>query len=333
MRRQVVDTYKDSVGASYLSKWLSLPRSTLYYRATDGPRGRKPSNLTLKTDGTYEANQEVVNTLIREVYGKEEFNQYGYILSTQELKERGYIINHKKVYRLMQESGLLLEKVKNKAAGRQWVKWRTIKGAKPLDYICMDIKYIYVHGEKRNAYLLAIMDVCTRTVLAWSLRYNMKHTHVVLCLDGVLQAYPAIEVMLRTDNGSQFIAHGLKKYLQNKPVKHEFTHVATPEENAYVESLFSNVERELIRKYEFEGIYDAKDVFARYFEWYNTKRKHHGIGRKSPLNYWNISWGCHPVRPPEALQNLVVQGFFEKYYPRDEGGDFSKNPKGLVLQQ
>jgi len=315
-----------------LIKWVSISRSTHYYKSRPGKRGRKASSETIKQDGSIESNQEVISTLIREVYGKQEFNRYGYILSTAELKEIGYIINHKKVYRLMGESGLLLERIKTGHTQRQWVKWRKIKDAKPLDYICMDIKYIYIHGEKRNAYLLAIIDVCTRYVLGWSLRFTMKHAHVILCLDGVINNYPTKEIILRTDNGSQFIAHGLQKYLQNRPVEHEFTHVATPEENAYVESLFSNVEREIVKPYEFESIFDARDVFTRYFEWYNTKRKHHGIGRKCPLVYWNTRWTSHPVRPPIVSQNFLVQDFFEKYYPRHEGGDFLKNPKGLVLQ-
>jgi putative transposase len=48
--------------------------------------------------------------------------------------------------------------------------------------------------------------------------------------------------MLRTDNGSQFIAHGLRNFCKNNGITQEFTHVATPEENSYVESLFSQVE-------------------------------------------------------------------------------------------
>lgn len=62
----------------------------------------------------------------------------------------GFIINHKKVYRLMKESGLLLQKVKSGRLNRQWVQWRKILDAKPLDYVCMDIKYIYIHGQRCN---------------------------------------------------------------------------------------------------------------------------------------------------------------------------------------
>jgi len=240
----------------------------------------------------------VVNTLIEEVYSQE-FVRYGYQLSTEELQELGFVINEKKVYRLMKENGLLLDKIVSGRTKRQWVKWRQIKDAKPLEHICMDIKYVYIHGARRNAYLLAIMDVATRFVLGWSLKWSMKHTDVILCLHGALKGYTTQSITLRTDNGSQFIAHGLQKYLASQQITHEFTHVATPEENSYVESLFSCVDRDVIQAYEFDGLYHANDVFDRYFNHHNIKRRRHALGRKSPLQYWNNAFHCHPVRPPQ----------------------------------
>lgn len=65
----------------------------------------------------------------------------------------------------------------------------------------------------------------------------------------------------------------------------EFTHVATPEENAYIEALHSNVQREVVERYEFESIYHAQMIFSRYYEWYNNHRKHGSLGRKSPEQY------------------------------------------------
>lgn len=327
-KKQVVELYKDIAPMTSLTRWVGVSRSSLYYKNKTGKRGRKPSTVTEKTDGSVVNNHEVVNTLIHEVFGANEFNRYGYILSACELRDMGFKINPKKLYRLMQENGLLLRRIKSGPNKRQWVRWRKIKNATPLDYICMDIKYVYLHGERRHAYLLAIIDVATRYVLAWSLRYTMKHTHVIMCLDEVVRNYPTKEIMLRTDNGCQFIAIGLKKYLHDKNLTHEFTHVATPEENSYVESLFSNVERDVIGPYQFESLFDAKDVFNRYFSWYNTKRRHHGIGRVSPLEYWQTRWDCHPVRPPLAQQDFSEQDFWAKNTTSKEVEIFCPKPEG-----
>lgn len=307
MKRSLVEQYKHKASCNELCTWLGIARSSQYYRSSNQKRGCKPSTHTPKKDGSIVENQQVVKTLIEDVYGNE-FVRYGYQLSTEELQELGFIINEKKVYRLMKESGLLLEKIKSGRINRNWVQWRTIKDAKPLDHICMDIKYVYIHGMRRNAYLLAIMDVATRYVLGWSLKWSMKHTDVILCLHRALRGYNTESITLRTDNGSQFIANGLQKYINSLQITHEFTHVATPEENAYVESLFSLVELEVIQAYEFENLHHARDVFDRYFNHHNIKRRRHALGRKSPLQYWNSQFHCHSVRPPEPEYGGFVKG-------------------------
>jgi len=307
MKRELVFEFEQLATKNQLCRWLNLPRSSCYYKSSGGKRGARLSTHTMTSDGQIVSNEQVVETLISEVFGQE-FNLYGYRLSTEELKAMGFIINHKKTYRLMKDNGLLLERVLPGRMPRQWVKWRTVKDARPLEHLCMDIKYVYIHGVKRNAYLLAIIDVATRYVVGWSLRFTMKHTDVILCLHGVMQGYKAKRIMLRTDNGSQFIAHGLHNYCVKNNITQEFTHVATPEENSYIESLFSLVEKEVILRYEFDSLYHARDVFQRYFNWHNNQKRRHALGRVSPAEYWNTVFPCHPVKPPTALSGEFVKG-------------------------
>ncbi len=66
----------------------------------------------------------------------------------------------------------------------------------------------------------------------------------------------------------------------------EFTHVATPEENAYIEAFHSIVDRELIQRFEFTSFYDTKHHIEQYMEWYNYRRKHKEIGRITPQQKW-----------------------------------------------
>lgn len=307
MKKQLCDEFKHRASTKELCKWLDLSRSSSYYKPSNKKRGIKPSTHTLTLDGFMVTNEELVQVLIKNVFGQE-FNRYGYQLSNEELKSMGYIINPKKTYRLMKENGLLLEKAGKKRSSRLWVKWRKIRNVQPLEYLCMDIKYVHVKGARRNAYLLAIIDVATRFVLGWSLRFTMKHTDVVLCLHSVLQGFQAKEIMLRTDNGSQFIAHGLRKFCESNGITQESTHVATPEENSYVESLFSRIEDEVLTSYEFDNIFHAREVFKRYFLWHNNCRRRHALGKKSPLEYWNTAFHLHPVKPPSALSEGFVKG-------------------------
>jgi transposase InsO family protein len=67
--------------------------------------------------------------------------------------------------------------------------------------------------------------------------------------------------------------------LKEKGVNKEFTHVASPEENVYIEALHSNIQREIVERFEFESVYHAQMIFNRYYEWYNYHRKHRPLDR------------------------------------------------------
>jgi hypothetical protein len=106
-----------------------------------------------------------------------------------------------------------------------------------------------------------------------------------LLLDGALQGVRAKGIIIRNDNGSQFLAHNVRKYLDKKEVVQEFTHIATPEENAYIESLHSSLERELINRSWFDSLYHARMKIRDYYMIYNYRRKHRSLKKRSPYKY------------------------------------------------
>jgi putative transposase len=149
----------------------------------------------------------------------------------------------------------------------------------------MDIKYVYIQGERRNVYLLSVMDIFTRRVLGHLLKSSIRQHDVVLLLDGIISGNHLKRITIRNDNGSQFIANSVRKYLHEMGVNQEFTHIATPEENAFIESLHSTLEREVIRRYWFDSIHYAKWKISDYYKFYNARRKHRSLGMKSPEQY------------------------------------------------
>ena len=67
-----------------------------------------------------------------------------------------------------------------------------------------DIKYIYIHGEHRNALLITVLDVFSRGVLAYKLEWSITKHQVIDLMKDVLYHYIMPQkVSLRTDNGSQ----------------------------------------------------------------------------------------------------------------------------------
>jgi hypothetical protein len=106
----VISKYQDYTTTRELIKWVSIPKSSYYYKPTDNRPGIPKSTTTFNKDGEIVSNKDVVEEIKRIL--SLEFACYGYQNMTAELKNQGYIINHKKVYRLMDENHLLLGKVK-----------------------------------------------------------------------------------------------------------------------------------------------------------------------------------------------------------------------------
>jgi hypothetical protein len=97
-------------------------------------------------------------------------------------------------------------------------------------------------------------------------------------------------------------------------VDQEFTYVATPEENSFIEAYHSIVERTIERRYEFESIYDAGLVFNRWKKHYNESRLHGSLGDKSPQMIWDDYYagvdllGQQEAAKPEEKSRPVVNG-------------------------
>jgi putative transposase len=217
----------------------------------------------------------------------QEFCCYGYRNMTAELKDLGWIINHKKVYRLMKEEKLLYGmRIRPKPFKRNFIRFRSPEVERPLQYLCMDIKYVHVHGTRRNVLLLTVMDIFSRKVLIHMLQRNIKQGDVLVMLSLMLLEFKAEGMSLRNDNGSQFIAAAVRQLLKDKGIYQEFSHVATPENNAYIEALHSNLQREVIDRFGFESIYHAQMIIDRYYKWYNEKRRHGSLNRQPPPVVW-----------------------------------------------
>ena len=282
-----------------LLSWVDLSKSSFYYKSSDGKRGAKPSVCTFRQDGT-----RVDDTLvIEEIKGilSQEFCCYGYHNVTDELRDMGYIINHKKVYRLMKEQNLLLGKVISTSGKRQFVKHRKIEATRPMEYLCLDIKYVWVAGESRNYFLLTVLDVFTRIAIEQIFQKSIRKMDVINIFRRINSAFGIKGVTVRNDNGSQFIANDVKQFLRTAEANQEFTHIATPEENAYIEAFHSIVQREVIDRFEFQGFYEAKLTLQAHRDWYNNRRRHASLGTV-PVKKWNGYFGG--LLPFDTIYNM-----------------------------
>ncbi len=271
-----------------------------YYKSTGGKPGVKASSHTWKQDGDWVENLVVIEQ-IKDILSQE-FCCYGYENVTGEFRKLDYCINKKKVYRLMDEHNLLLGKVIRTSGRRKFVQHRKIQASYLMEYLCLDIKYVYVHGEKRNFFLLTIIDVFSLKIVDQIFQKSIKHIDVINAFRRINNVYGIKGVTIRNDNGSQFIANNVKQYLRTAEANQEFTHIATPEENSYIEAFHSIIQREVIERYEFSGYFDAKQTLLAHTIWYNTRRYHKAI-KMTPNEKWNQH--IHITNQKRDEQNLV----------------------------
>jgi putative transposase len=276
-----------------LCDWSSLTRSVYYYQVKGGKPGRVVSITTCMKDGRIVSNEAVVEE-IKKMFQFDEFANFGYEYTTVELQYLNYIINHKKVYRLMKESNLLLNKTITTTGPRTFIKFRTVEAAYPMEYLCMDIKYIWVDGEKRNYYLLTILDIYSRKVLGYVFKSSIRKKDVLRLLKKLDNIYSIKGVIIRNDNGPQFIANVVKNFLRLAEVQQQFSHVATPQDNAYIEAYHSILESIVIQRFEFSSYYDAKCILDRYVVRYNERRRHRSLGMMTPCEKWNAGIALRP---------------------------------------
>lgn len=266
---------------SFVLSQVGLPRSTYHYRPREGRRGRRPPGHTLRMDASAVPDSCVVAE-IRELLSRD-FVRYGYIKVSHHLRNEGYVINKKKVYRLMREEGLLLKKRIRARGGRDFVKEARVSPEFPFLILEIDIKYLHIHGEGKNAYLLTVLDVFSRKALGYRLDKKMKKEQVKEVLEEILEGLPRVDgVVIRSDNGGQFIAGVVREYLKEKGITQEFIHAGVPEENAHIEAFHSILEAEVERAYEFDTLEDLRKTIKRYFRFYNTERIHSSLGYMPP---------------------------------------------------
>jgi putative transposase len=271
---------------------LGISKSVYYFKPKPIKdylqKGIKKTEFTMKENGSYVSNQTVVKDIKKLL--SHEFVDYGYLKVTYYLQdELQYLINHKKVYRLMKESSLLniaRPKQKNK---KNWVTELVPTPTEAFTYWEFDIKFIYIHGTGRYAPMLSIIDVYSRYLIGWFMEWSIKKEDVVAFFDSLKTDYVLPEnIFVRCDNGSQFESNLLREYLLSQGITQEFTKPATPEQNAHIESYHSIIQRAVCSRFEFTTLNNCKKVFERWEKFYNEDRIHSGINYKSPLKYLNF---------------------------------------------
>ena len=293
---------------------LQLQRSVVYYTNKDNKPGRKPTTVTIFKDET--VSEERVLTSVKGLLDHE-FLSYGYFKISKQLKKDGFVINKKKVYRIMKNYNLLKPQRIRTSGKRNFIKFRKPQVESPLTYFEMDIKYIYIPEERRNAYVLSIIDVYSRKIIGHVFKRSIRKIDVINLWQSLKESLNDFKkITIRSDNGSQFIANDVRGYFHYHGIKHEFTNIATPEDDGHIEAFHSIMEREFLRRNDYVSFDEMKSAIARFIKCYNEERLHGSLNYKTPEqfikdfnqnNFFEESRDINPLLLNEAILGGITK--------------------------
>jgi len=245
---------------------LGVSRSSAYYR----PEPICEEDLTLMR-------------LIDEIHLRLPF--YGSRRIRDELEDLGHTINRKRIQRLMHQMGLraLYPRQRTSQPG---------KGHKIYPYLLRDLSIehanqvwatdlCYIPMAKGFMYLVAIMDWHSRRVLSWRVSNTLDTDFCIEALEEALQRFGAPEIF-NTDQGAQFTSEAFTGVLKAHGIAISMDGKGRWVDNVFVERLWRSVKYEDVYLRAYETPTELRAGLNRYFTFYNTKRRHSALDRRTP---------------------------------------------------
>jgi putative transposase len=135
-------------------------------------------------------------------------------------------------------------------------------------------------------YLAVVLDVFSRKVVGWAFGQQQTADLVIAALNMALITRKPQDVIHHSDQGSQYTSLDFGKRCKEMGVRPSMGSVGDAYDNAMAESFFASLECELIDRRSWKTYADARTAIFTWIEgWYNPRRRHSGIGQKSPINF------------------------------------------------
>lgn len=170
---------------------------------------------------------------------------------------------------------------------------RRLPVARPNQVWAMDITYIPM--ARGYVYLAAVVDWFSRRVLAWRLSITMDAAFCVEAVEEALCRHGKPEIF-NTDQGSQFTSREFTGLLIQHGVAISMDGKGAWRDNVFVERLWRSVKYEEVYLRAYASVPEARSSIGRYLTFYNTRRPHQSLDRRTPdQTYFN-----HPQPIPAA---------------------------------
>ena len=263
-----------------------LPRSTYYYQLKQLDRLDKDKYLKAEIQSIF----------------TEHRGNYGYRRMTLELRNRGYMVNHKRVQRLMKVLGLSARiRRKRKYSSYQGeigkkadnLIQRQFEAAKPMEKCYTDVTEFAIPASTQKLYLSPVLDGFNSEVIAYNLSTSPNLEQVKAMLNQAFSEEHYTNTILHSDQGWQYQHDFYHRFLESKGIQASMSRKGNSPDNGIMESFFGILKSEMFYGYEksFQSLKQLEQAIVDYIDYYNNKRIKVKLKGLSPVQYRTKSFG------------------------------------------
>ena len=241
-----------------------LPRATYYYHIK---RQTAPDK--------YESEKELISAIYHEHRGR-----YGYRRITDELRDKGSVLNHKTVQRLMRDLKLICRIRMKKYHSYKGeigkiapnLLERKFEAEKPNQKWVTDVTEFCLFGQK--LYLSPILDLCSRDIVSYTISDRPALSMVTTMLNNAFAKIPdGTNLILHSDQGWQYQHKQYQRMLKEKGIYQSMSRKGNCLDNAVIESFFGLLKSELLYLQTFHSMEQFKKELTDYLDYYNNRRR------------------------------------------------------------
>lgn len=233
--------------------------------------------------------------LIKEIFEKGKRKLGWRSIQMRLLNDRGIIMNHKKIKRIMRENGLkarirrrnpykmIMKKTQEHRVFDNLLD-RRFRQAIPGRALCTDITYLY-YGSGRRAYLAVIKDIATKEVLSWQLSGNLGVKFVLDAIDG-LKSVGTVNsrTIIHSDQGIHYTCRDYVEKVKALKLIQSMSRKGNCIDNAPIESFFGHLKDDVDYKTA-KTFEELKEMIGNYIQYYNHGRYQWDIQKMAPAKY------------------------------------------------
>jgi len=193
--------------------------------------------------------------------------RFGYRRLTILLRRDGFLVNHKRIYRLYSAAGLAVRRKRRKRASQAPRKTQPLAAARND---CWSMDFLgNALTDTRSLRIFTVVDDHSRFCPALDCDVSMPAERVTRILDQAIEAHGKPK-RIRTDNGPEFTSKAFDVWAYGHGIEHHFIRPGKPVENAFAESFNCRVRDELLNQHCFSSVRHAHDLCQDWRTDYNS---------------------------------------------------------------